>query len=181
GAVVVARQAGLGDLVTFDMGGTSTDVCLVEGGEPAIASEASVGGLPFRTPSVAVHTVGAGGGSLLWIDPAGALRAGPASAGAVPGPACYGGGPLRTRPARHPVGGGRVAHPPHAGAGPRRGGIGLRRPVPPGLRRPRSPGGGTGCDGQEDRLPLPGPGPRGAGGGRGGLRPRRPVQVVRRR
>src|SRR5206468_3750518 len=92
GAVVVARQAGLRDLVTFDMGGTSTDVCLVEGGEPAIASEASVGGLPFRTPSVAVHTVGAGGGSLLWIDPAGALRAGPASAGAVPGPACYGRG-----------------------------------------------------------------------------------------
>src|SRR5207245_1282324 len=50
------------------------------------------GGLPFRTPAVAVHTVGAGGGSLLWIDPAGALRAGPASAGAVPGPACYGRG-----------------------------------------------------------------------------------------
>src|SRR5437588_6649022 len=92
GAVVVAGAAGLHDLVTFDMGGTSTDVCLVERGEPAIASEASVGGLPFRTPSVAVHTVGAGGGSLLWIDPAGALRAGPASAGAVPGPACYGRG-----------------------------------------------------------------------------------------
>ena len=92
GAVVVAGAAGLGDLVTFDMGGTSTDVCLVEGGEPALAAESSIGGLPFRTPAVAVHTVGAGGGSLLRIDPAGALRAGPASAGAVPGPACYGRG-----------------------------------------------------------------------------------------
>ncbi|HEX9315844.1 MAG TPA: hydantoinase/oxoprolinase family protein [Actinomycetota bacterium] len=92
GAVVVAGAAGLHDLVTFDMGGTSTDVCLVEGGEPALAAESSIGGLPFRTPAVAVHTVGAGGGSLLWIDPAGALRAGPASAGAVPGPASYGRG-----------------------------------------------------------------------------------------
>jgi N-methylhydantoinase A len=92
GAVLVAGAAGLRDLVTFDMGGTSTDVCLVEGGEPALAAESSIGGLPFRTPAVAVHTVGAGGGSLLWIDPAGALRAGPASAGAVPGPASYGRG-----------------------------------------------------------------------------------------
>ena len=65
GAVVVAGAAGLHDLVTFDMGGTSTDVCLVEGGEPALAAESSIGGLPFRTPAVAVHTVGAGGGSLL--------------------------------------------------------------------------------------------------------------------
>ncbi|MCW3044800.1 MAG: N-methylhydantoinase [Actinobacteria bacterium] len=92
GAVLVAGAAGMDDLVTFDMGGTSTDVCLVEGGEPALAAESSIGGLPFRTPAVAVHTVGAGGGSLLWIDPAGALRAGPASAGAVPGPASYGRG-----------------------------------------------------------------------------------------
>jgi N-methylhydantoinase A len=89
GAALVAATEGREDLVTFDMGGTSTDVCLVESGEPAIGSESSVGGLPFRTSSVAVHTVGAGGGSLLWIDEAGALRAGPASAGAVPGPACY--------------------------------------------------------------------------------------------
>jgi N-methylhydantoinase A len=92
GAVVVAGAAGYRDLVTFDMGGTSTDVCLVEGGEPALAAESSIGGLPFRTPAVAVHSIGAGGGSVLWIDPAGALRAGPASAGAVPGPACYGRG-----------------------------------------------------------------------------------------
>jgi N-methylhydantoinase A len=92
GAVAVAKAAGFGDVVTFDMGGTSTDVCLVEGGEPDVAAESSVGGLPFRTPSLAVHTVGAGGGSVLWLDPAGALRAGPRSAGAVPGPACYGRG-----------------------------------------------------------------------------------------
>lgn len=92
GAAAVAEKAGFFDLVSFDMGGTSTDVCLVEKGEPAIAAESSVGGLPFRTPALAVHTVGAGGGSLLWIDQAGALRAGPRSAGALPGPACYGRG-----------------------------------------------------------------------------------------
>ncbi len=92
GATLVAEAAGLADLVTFDMGGTSTDVCLAEAGEPALAAEASIAGLPFRTPALAVHTVGAGGGSLLWVDGAGALRAGPASAGAVPGPACYGRG-----------------------------------------------------------------------------------------
>jgi N-methylhydantoinase A len=92
GAIAAAAAEGFADLVSFDMGGTSTDVCLVEGGAPALASESSVGGLPFRTPALAVHTVGAGGGSLLWLDSAGALRAGPASAGAVPGPACYGRG-----------------------------------------------------------------------------------------
>jgi N-methylhydantoinase A len=92
GAVAVARAAGFEDLVTFDMGGTSTDVCLVERGEPAVAAESRVGGLPFRTPALAVHTVGAGGGSILWVDPGGALRAGPRSAGADPGPACYGRG-----------------------------------------------------------------------------------------
>ncbi|HEY8200154.1 MAG TPA: hydantoinase/oxoprolinase family protein, partial [Actinomycetota bacterium] len=92
GAAAVARAAGFGDLVTFDMGGTSTDVCLVEDGEPGVATESSVGGFPFRTPALGVHTVGAGGGSVLWLDPAGALRAGPRSAGAVPGPACYGRG-----------------------------------------------------------------------------------------
>ncbi|MGH2719282.1 MAG: hydantoinase/oxoprolinase family protein [Actinomycetota bacterium] len=92
GAVAAAAAGGFADLVTFDMGGTSTDVCLVEGGAPAVTSESSVGDLPFRTPAVAVHTVGAGGGSLLWVDAAGALRAGPSSAGADPGPACYGRG-----------------------------------------------------------------------------------------
>jgi N-methylhydantoinase A len=92
GAAAVARVAGYPSVVSFDMGGTSTDVCLVEHGEPHLADESSVGGLPFRTPALAVHTVGAGGGSILWLDPGGALRSGPHSAGAVPGPACYGRG-----------------------------------------------------------------------------------------
>ncbi len=92
GGALVARAAGYDDVVTFDMGGTSTDVCLVEGGEPTLATASTIDGLPFRTPALAVHTVGAGGGSVLWVDEAGALRAGPRSAGAVPGPACYGRG-----------------------------------------------------------------------------------------
>src|SRR5207244_4327509 len=78
--------------VTFDMGGTSTDVCLVLGGAPAPAGERSVGGYPVRLPSLDVHTIGAGGGSIARIDPGGALVVGPSSAGAVPGPACYGRG-----------------------------------------------------------------------------------------
>ncbi len=88
----VAASAGFADALAFDMGGTSTDVCLIVGGRPEIATEARIGGLPFGTPAVAIHTVGAGGGSIAWIDAGGALRVGPRSAGAVPGPACYGGG-----------------------------------------------------------------------------------------
>ncbi len=88
----VAASAGFADALAFDMGGTSTDVCLVVDGRPEIATEARIGGLPFGTPAVAIHTVGAGGGSIAWIDAGGALRVGPQSAGAVPGPACYGGG-----------------------------------------------------------------------------------------
>ncbi len=86
-----ALGAALGDgrLIAFDMGGTSTDVCRVEGGVPEASFERQVGGLPCRMPSVAVHTVGAGGGSVGWADPGGALRVGPRSAGAHPGPACY--------------------------------------------------------------------------------------------
>ena len=91
-AAATAREAGFDDAVAFDMGGTSTDVCLIRNGRPEIATEAAIGGLPFGTPSVAVHTVGAGGGSLATIDIGGALRVGPESAGAVPGPACYGRG-----------------------------------------------------------------------------------------
>lgn len=79
-------------LIAFDMGGTSTDVCRIEGGVPEVSFERRVGGHPCRMPSVAVHTVGAGGGSLGWRDPGGALRVGPRSAGANPGPACYGRG-----------------------------------------------------------------------------------------
>src|SRR5207253_7434292 len=78
--------------ISFDMGGTSTDVCLIAGGKVERAAERTVGGLPIRLPTVDVHTVGAGGGSIAWRDAGGALRVGPRSAGAFPGPACYGRG-----------------------------------------------------------------------------------------
>jgi N-methylhydantoinase A len=98
GAGLVARRAGFEDAIAFDMGGTSTDVCLLPGGRAERVSEREIGGLPIRLPSVDVHTVGAGGGSLVWRDAGGALRVGPESAGASPGPACYGrgGGPTVT-------------------------------------------------------------------------------------
>jgi N-methylhydantoinase A len=98
GAGLVARRAGFEDAIAFDMGGTSTDVCLLPGGRAARVPERQVGGLPVRLPSVDVHTVGAGGGSLVRRDAGGALRVGPESAGADPGPACYGrgGGPTVT-------------------------------------------------------------------------------------
>jgi N-methylhydantoinase A len=98
GAGLLARRAGFADAIAFDMGGTSTDVCLLPGGRAARVAEREVGGLPVRLPSVDVHTVGAGGGSLVWRDAGGALRVGPESAGASPGPACYGrgGGPTVT-------------------------------------------------------------------------------------
>jgi N-methylhydantoinase A len=92
GAARVAAAAGHEDAISLDMGGTSTDVCLIAGGEVARTAERSVGGLPLRLPTVDLHTVGAGGGSLVWRDAGGALRVGPQSAGADPGPACYGRG-----------------------------------------------------------------------------------------
>jgi N-methylhydantoinase A len=92
GAARIARLAGEENAISFDMGGTSTDVCLIAGGEAQRSSERSVAGLPVRLPSVDLHTVGAGGGSIAWRDAGGALRVGPASAGADPGPACYGRG-----------------------------------------------------------------------------------------
>ncbi|MBK9715826.1 MAG: hydantoinase/oxoprolinase family protein [Kouleothrix sp.] len=91
GASFVARSAGIERIITFDMGGTSTDVALCEGRLPQ-TGESHVGGLPVRLPSLDIHTVGAGGGSLARIDAGGALRVGPDSAGANPGPACYGRG-----------------------------------------------------------------------------------------
>jgi N-methylhydantoinase A len=98
GAGLVARRAGFADAIAFDMGGTSTDVCLLPDGRAARVSEREVGGLPIRLPTVDVHTVGAGGGSLVRRDAGRALRVGPESAGADPGPACYGrgGGPTVT-------------------------------------------------------------------------------------
>ena len=96
GAFNVAQAAGFERVLTFDMGGTSTDVALCDGGIQ-VTSEGEIGGLPVRIPLIDIHTVGAGGGSLTRVDAGGALRVGPQSAGADPGPACYGrGGDLAT-------------------------------------------------------------------------------------
>jgi N-methylhydantoinase A len=95
GAVGAARAGALSghaDLLSFDMGGTSCDVAVIDGGAVREVSEQSIGGRPIQLPMVDVHTVGAGGGSIGWADAGGALRVGPRSAGAVPGPACYGRG-----------------------------------------------------------------------------------------
>ncbi len=95
GATDRARRAGLRRLITLDMGGTSTDVSLVDG-LPVWRTETTIGGLPVRVPALDIHTVGAGGGSLVRLDAGGAVRVGPESAGAVPGPACYGRGTAPT-------------------------------------------------------------------------------------
>jgi N-methylhydantoinase A len=93
GALSVARSAGIERILTFDMGGTSTDVALLDATrEPPTTSEGAVAGLPVSVPMLDIHTAGAGGGSLAWMDTAGALQVGPQSAGADPGPACYGRG-----------------------------------------------------------------------------------------
>ena len=92
GASHVARLGGFENVLTFDMGGTSTDVAPVVDGRVQRTTEGSIGDVPIKLPMVDVHTVGAGGGSIAWIDEGGALRAGPQSAGASPGPACYGRG-----------------------------------------------------------------------------------------
>ena len=89
GAVYVAGLAGIQNIITLDMGGTSTDVSLVEGGAPKVATDKEIAGYPVRVPMIDVNSIGAGGGSIGWIDPGGALKVGPRSAGAVPGPACY--------------------------------------------------------------------------------------------
>jgi N-methylhydantoinase A len=92
GAAWIARAAGVHDAVCLDMGGTSCDVSVALEGGAVIAGERQVGGRPLALPMVDVHTVGAGGGSVAWLDAGGALRVGPRSAGAVPGPAAYGRG-----------------------------------------------------------------------------------------
>jgi N-methylhydantoinase A len=92
GAAFVARAAGEPHALCFDMGGTSCDVCVVDDGEVQEQSGGEIAGRPVALPMLAVHTVGAGGGSIAWRDPGGALRVGPQSAGAEPGPACYGRG-----------------------------------------------------------------------------------------
>lgn len=92
GALRQVEASGVRDLITLDMGGTSTDVSLVSGGVPDLAPMTKIDGLPVKTPVIDIVTVGAGGGSIGWIDDGGLLRVGPQSAGAAPGPACYGRG-----------------------------------------------------------------------------------------
>ena len=92
GASFLAALAGYPDALGFDMGGTSTDVSMIQDGKPTISRQTSIGYYPIKIPSVDVHSVGAGGGSIAHVPMTGALRVGPESAGAVPGPACYGKG-----------------------------------------------------------------------------------------
>ena len=90
GARLLGMQVGRHDLLTIDMGGTSADASIILRGEPLVQSAGDVGGIPVALPHVLIESVGAGGGSIAWVDQGGALRVGPPSAGAVPGPACYG-------------------------------------------------------------------------------------------
>jgi N-methylhydantoinase A len=92
GAAVVAQAAGFPQVVTLDGGGTSTDVTVVVDGQPALTTEGTVGAYPSKIPMIDVVTVGAGGGSVAWLSPEGTLKVGPHSAGADPGPMCYGNG-----------------------------------------------------------------------------------------
>nr|WP_051521011.1 hydantoinase/oxoprolinase family protein [Rubellimicrobium mesophilum] len=91
----LAEQSGYRDMITFDMGGTSTDICLIKDGRADLERESMFEGRPLLVPQFAIHTIGAGGGSLARVDAAGLLRVGPESAGAMPGPACYGRGGTR--------------------------------------------------------------------------------------
>ena len=91
-AQALAAMVGMPELITFDMGGTSSDVALLSGGQCRLASEAVVHGYPIKAPMLDIHTVGAGGGSIAYIDSGGLLKVGPRSAGADPGPVCYGRG-----------------------------------------------------------------------------------------
>jgi N-methylhydantoinase A len=92
GAVGLGGQAKVADIITFDMGGTSTDVAMIRHGVPAKQNVREMGGFPVRARSLDIHTIGAGGGSLAWVDAGGLLKVGPQSAGAMPGPASYGRG-----------------------------------------------------------------------------------------
>jgi N-methylhydantoinase A len=98
GVIAAARLAAVPEYrnqITFDMGGTSTDICLIADGRPRLERESSFDGRPVKVPQVDIHTIGAGGGSLAYVDAGGLLRVGPESAGAQPGPACYGRGGSR--------------------------------------------------------------------------------------
>jgi N-methylhydantoinase A len=89
GSSVIAKIAGFEDLVTLDAGGTSTDICLIEAGQPHITNGSAIGPFPVRIPMIDIQTIGTGGGSIAWLSREGHLRVGPRSAGAVPGPMCY--------------------------------------------------------------------------------------------
>lgn len=94
GGVMAGKRAGRetnhDHIITLDMGGTSLDICLIENGEAFTTTESEVAGQPLKLPMLDIHTIGAGGGSIAWVDEGGALKVGPRSAGAVPGPVCYG-------------------------------------------------------------------------------------------
>lgn len=95
GAMNAAKAAGFGNLITFDMGGTSADVAVVEDGRADLSREEQIGDLPVIIPAIGISSIGAGGGSIAWLDGSGVLKVGPGSAGADPGPACYGLGGTR--------------------------------------------------------------------------------------
>ncbi|MHB8243342.1 MAG: hydantoinase/oxoprolinase family protein [Solirubrobacteraceae bacterium] len=95
GALLLSALAGEPEVLCFDMGGTSCDVCVIDDGQVPETAERTIAGRPLALPALDIHTVGAGGGSIAWRDAGGALRVGPASAGALPGPACYGRGGTR--------------------------------------------------------------------------------------
>jgi len=88
----MSRLIGESNVVTIDIGGTSSDLALIQNHEPGMTSSAELGGFPVKVPTIEMHTIGAGGGSIAWVDKGGGIRVGPQSAGAVPGPACYGNG-----------------------------------------------------------------------------------------
>ncbi len=142
GAAGAARASGFTKVIGFDMGGTSTDVSLCDG-EPRETMEGAVGGFPVRVPMLEIHTVGAGGGSIARVDAGGLLRVGPESAGADPGPACYGKAMLPTVTDAHVVLG-RIAADQLAGGAvridPERSARAVRRHCP-GSRH-RTGGGG---------------------------------------
>ncbi|HEY1296165.1 MAG TPA: hydantoinase/oxoprolinase family protein [Chloroflexota bacterium] len=94
GAAQTAREAGLDDIITIDVGGTSADVSLVRGGQPMLTTSGTIGDFPLQLPIIDIHTIGAGGGSIAHVDSTGRLSVGPSSAGAEPGPVCYGRGAL---------------------------------------------------------------------------------------
>ena len=87
--LILGRQVGVNNIISLDVGGTSADVAVAYEGHLHYAEETEIGGQVIKVPAIQIHTVGAGGGSIGWIDPGGALQVGPHSAGADPGPACY--------------------------------------------------------------------------------------------